>query len=83
VIVADIDDLFLEVHELLQLCLEVLKLRVLRVEFLQALIDLLFPEPVVAFEAVRNFFTLFLVPWIEPVSKRMTFTISLSLAIQS
>jgi hypothetical protein len=53
-VVANQVNLILEVHKLLKLSLEVLKLRVLMVESLKALINLLLPEPVVALEAIEE-----------------------------
>jgi hypothetical protein len=53
-VVANQVNLILEVHKLLKFSLEVLKLRVLMVESLKALINLLLPEPVVALEAIEE-----------------------------
>jgi hypothetical protein len=54
VIAADLVDLIFEVNELPELSFEVLKLGILLVETLQALINLLLPEPVVLLKAVKE-----------------------------
>lgn len=50
----DLIDIFFETGEFFKLLLEVFELRVGRVELLEHLIDLLFPEPVELLEAFQE-----------------------------
>src|SRR5690606_24887154 len=54
-VVINLVDLILEVNEFLEFLFEIFELRVLGVESLKALVNFLFPKPVILLERVKEF----------------------------
>jgi len=60
VIVEDLINFIFKTNKLFQLSLKVFELGILGVEFLQALVNLLSPKPVVSLKAIKEFLDIIL-----------------------